>query len=417
MKYRHDYLSRDETLSALGVTAKTLYSYVSRGKIQSIPVPGTHRHLYARADVDAMVVRGRGRVPRAVTAATSMHWGEPIVATSITRIDEHGPRYRNHAALELATQGCPFEAVAELLVTGAWNPSAEPWPLIEIPDRLHALLQLHAELGPPDDIGNLMAMSVLALCGRETPDAPQGAQEDLGSVQRVYHALVGCLGFLSNARAYVPRRPNERMAAWALRASGARATRNAIKAINALLIVCADHELTPATLAARAAASTSAPLFNSVAAAICTHLGTSVGGATHVVERTLVAHLSGETHDDHLDQIRAEGKSLYGFNHPLYPNGDPRAQVLLGLAAEHAHNAGRAKAMFRLLADAHERLQLSPGLALALVALTQSVGMPGGSAAALWMVARTSGWCAHAIEQREQAFMLRPRATYRPADV
>ncbi|VVD96201.1 citrate synthase [Pandoraea terrigena] len=417
MKYRHDYLSRDETLSALGVTAKTLYSYVSRGKIQSIPVPGTHRHLYARADVDAMVARGRGRVPRAVTAATSMHWGEPIVATSITRIDEHGPRYRSHAAVELATQGYPFEAIVELLVTGTWNPLAEPWPMIELPERLHALLHLHAELGPPDDIGNLMAMCALALNGHEMPDGPQCAHGDLRRVQRVYHALVGCIGFLSTSRAYIPRRPNERLAAWALRASGASTTRSAIEAINALLIVCADHELTPATLAARAAASTSAPLFNSVAAAICTHLGTSVGGATYVVERRLVARLSGATHNDHLDRIRAEGKTLYGFNHPLYPNGDPRAQVLLGLAAKQAHNASRAKAMARLLADANERFQLTPGLALSLVALTQAVGMPGGSAAALWMVARTSGWCAHAIEQREQAFMLRPRATYRPADV
>ncbi|WP_240756309.1 helix-turn-helix domain-containing protein [Pandoraea sp. XY-2] len=74
MKKQNDFLTREEALAVLGVKVATLYSYVSRGLIRSVPVAGTKRHLYASDDVQRFAARGRGRLPRSVTAGTSMRW-------------------------------------------------------------------------------------------------------------------------------------------------------------------------------------------------------------------------------------------------------------------------------------------------------------------------------------------------------
>lgn len=53
-----------------------------------------------------------------------------------------------------------------------------------------------------------------------------------------------------------------------------------------------------------------------------------------------------------------------------------------------------------------------PAVDTGLVALAGALGAPPGSAAALMAIGRSAGWIAHAIEQREAGFQLRPRARY-----
>jgi len=57
-------------------------------------------------------------------------------------------------------------------------------------------------------------------------------------------------------------------------------------------------------------------------------------------------------------------------------------------------------------------LDAHPWIALGLVTLARALGLPDGSATAIWIVSRTAGWVAHVLEQRTQAFLLRPRAKY-----
>jgi citrate synthase len=66
----------------------------------------------------------------------------------------------------------------------------------------------------------------------------------------------------------------------------------------------------------------------------------------------------------------------------------------------------------RLIAAARELTGQAPSLDLALVALRRSLGMPPGSAFALFAIGRTVGWLAHALEQRELHQLIRPRAAY-----
>jgi citrate synthase len=412
MKKRNDFVSREEALEMLGVKLATLYSYVSRGLIRSVPVPGTKRHLYASEDIERFSARGRGRQPRAVTAGASMRWGEPVVASSITYIDERGPVYRNRRALDLAGAGYAFEVVSHFLVTGVWQDMQGDWPLVEVPGDTAALLAAQTKTIAADDIGNLMAMAALSLGMRGRDHREMADGTTVQTMRTILHLFSGCFGFLGNRHRYVPRKTGESLAACALRASGAPVHEEAVQAINSMLVTLADHELTPATFAARVAASIDTGLCNCIAAAISAHVGYATGAVTDRVETQLFDDPRGNVSNARFELVRAHGVSLFGFDHPLYPHGDPRAGYILSLAARCGDGSIAVRRMLKFIERVKAETGMSPGLALALVVLTRAVGMPRGSATALWILARSTGWCAHVVEQRMQAFMLRPRAKY-----
>jgi citrate synthase len=114
-----------------------------------------------------------------------------------------------------------------------------------------------------------------------------------------------------------------------------------------------------------------------------------------------------------LRERAARGEAIPGFGHPLYPQGDPRASSLLELANDLAGSRALAPCLAVTRAMQQDGRD-APNLDFALVALTRGLGLPRGSSAVLFAVARTAGWVAHAVEQRESGQLLRPRATYRP---
>lgn len=228
MKPKKDFLTREEALATLGVKTATLYTYVSRGLIRSMPAEGTNKHLYAREDVERFAARGRGRLPRAVTAGTSMRWGEPVVMSSITYIDARGPVYRNRRAIDLANAGHAFEVVAHFLVTGIWQEAQADWPVADLPADVTAMLRAHARTVAPADIGNLMAMLALALSmhGRDQREMADGTTAP--ALGMMLQTFAGCFDFLAPRGQHVARKPCERLADYALRASGATVTRQAV---------------------------------------------------------------------------------------------------------------------------------------------------------------------------------------------
>jgi citrate synthase len=104
------------------------------------------------------------------------------------------------------------------------------------------------------------------------------------------------------------------------------------------------------------------------------------------------------------------GERLPGFGHPLYPEGDPRAAVLLDMLAAdkwpHLAEGQRVcEAVAALIAKA-------PNIDFALGLLRRALALPAGAALALFALGRTMGWIAHAIEQYASERLIRPRARY-----
>ena len=183
--------------------------------------------------------------------------------------------------------------------------------------------------------------------------------------------------------------------------------------VNSALVLCADLELTPGTFAARVAASAGSDLYACVAAGIGAYAGALTGRGSEMAE-DLLMDCSKETLKRNLELLRSHGRKLYGFNHPYFSKGDPRAYVLMDLARKIDPLPDRAKQALSFLDEAQERCEAYPGMAVGLVTLCLSLQLPRRSAVALWTVSRAAGQIAHVLEQRIQGFVIRPRARYSP---
>jgi citrate synthase len=107
-----------------------------------------------------------------------------------------------------------------------------------------------------------------------------------------------------------------------------------------------------------------------------------------------------------------QGERLRGFGHRLYPDGDPRAGVLLARLRDTAAGSPRLAVVEALLEAAAQRGLPEPNIDLALAALAHVTGMTRGAAEAVFAVARTAGWIAHALEEYDRNTPIRPRALY-----
>src|SRR5437764_7562355 len=107
------WLDRSAALARLGVRPQTLYAYVSRGRIGMRPDPADpRRSLYRADDIDALATRrARGR-RRTAIAESTMAWGEPSLATSISTVSQGRLIYRGKDAVRFAERATPEEVAA-----------------------------------------------------------------------------------------------------------------------------------------------------------------------------------------------------------------------------------------------------------------------------------------------------------------
>jgi citrate synthase len=194
------------------------------------------------------------------------------------------------------------------------------------------------------------------------------------------------------------------------------------------LVLLADHELAASTLAARVAASVRADPYAVVSVGLGAVSGALHGAVSLAVEDLLAEAGRGEAGAPDRATAAAtaarivgarlrRGERLRGFGLALYPDGDPRAAFLL----ERLRAAGRAAgpaasarlAVVEVVLDTARRLGLPPpNVDFALGALAAISGMIRGAGEAIFAIARTAGWLAHALEEYRQLRPLRPRARY-----
>ncbi|MBJ6124203.1 citrate synthase family protein [Microvirga splendida] len=396
-----DLTSAEEASSRLGISRASLYAYVSRGLIRSFSSPHDPRQrLYALDDVEALLERkARFRRP-AVAAATALDWGLPVLETSITQIRDGRLFYRGQDAVALA-RAATLEDVARLLI-GALDREA-----FHRPSRIPAPPARPA-FGPHA----FVAQAVRLL---SEPAARETRAAEVAAILR----LVTMAGSGADPAAEPLHRHLAQ--AWAVPPQAAEAIRRA-------LVLCADHELSSSAFAVRVTASTGASLRNAVIAGLAALSGPYHGGMTERVRAFLNAPTT---------------MPPPGFRHRLYPDGDPRARALLenvpllasdattlralADASGGSHRASDPKVestfgthpMLNSLSSAsfsaENRDHFSARCAsidVALVMMERAYGLPVGAAFTLFAIGRTAGWLAHAIEQRGQMALIRPRARY-----
>jgi citrate synthase len=104
------------------------------------------------------------------------------------------------------------------------------------------------------------------------------------------------------------------------------------------------------------------------------------------------------------------GERIPGFGHPLYPDGDPRAANILD--AMQKANPSRSHAVLRIGSAISDLVGRKPNFDFSLGAVAVMLDLPRGAGLGIWLIGRTVGWIAHAMEQYASETLIRPRARY-----
>lgn len=375
-----EWIAADEARSRLGVRPQTLYAYVSRGRVQVRADPhDPRRSLYRAADIASLADRKARSRKVSEVAAGAIAWGEPVLSSAITTVSGGRLFYRGRDAVELS-QTETLEAVARLLRGGhgaALKRTDRPRPPEggDMRSRAFAALATRAGIDPPARGRNPLALAVEAATLLDVlTDAVAG---EVGG------------GAIANRLAL----------AWGLGPGGPGAD-----LIRRALVLLADHELNASAFAARVAASTGASLAASALAGLAALSGPRHGGAAAAIQGLAREALLTSPRAAVAARL-AEDRSIPGFGHQLYPDGDPRAEALLGRFEPTPDTA-------RLRSAVEAVTGLPPNVDFALVAMSQSLRLPQDAPFALFAVARCAGWIAHAIEQGQTDQLIRPRARY-----
>lgn len=396
----------------LKIKIATLYTYVSRGLITPVRQTDRKQNRYPREQIEGLRVRASVRHGHGAVAATAMRWGQPVMETAITEIGPRGPRYRGYLATELVRHPGAFENVAELLWSGVLTDSPHAWPVepphVDLERALDGMLQ-QGRARPR--MMRVFSIAATALGGGTLAEELRNGAISKSARQLLF-AFSGCCAVLQREGSFQAPKGERPLAQHILQALGVPLTAEAEHAINAALIVGADHELSSGTFAARIAASTGATLNASVVAALATQQGALLAGGGDAAEELLEAIHSPKELDRRLSLADQCGERLAGFGLAIYPDGDPRATCLIDIAQRTAPGCERADLAYKFVEQARDQLGLHPNIEVGLVVLAMAWNLPPRTACALWGIGRTAGWVAHVMEQRLAGQLIRPRGLY-----
>lgn len=390
------YLSAGEAAGRLGVSLATLYAYVSRGLLRSEEGAGEMRaRRYYAEDVEALLARKEYRREPHRVAERALNYGAPVLESAITLIQAGRLYYRGQDALSLAQQQS-VEATAALI----WLDRLDAGDLFA-----RALtLTPTVTLTPALDAGKYpIAAYQMALARAATDDvaAYLTTPEAVAATgARILALLVTC----------TTGQPATLPLVHVLQRAWAPAQPDAASLLSAALILCADHELNVSAFTARSVASAGATPYDVVIAGLAALHGHRHGG--HTARVAALLHAAAANLPGAVTGFLAHGEALPGFGHRLYPDGDPRAHLLLTLTAMHCPNAPVVQLAQALCVLVQQTLALHPTIDLALEVMAQALALPPAAALAIFALGRTIGWIGHASEQYANGQLIRPRARY-----
>ncbi len=382
-----DMMTAREAALELGISVRTLYSYVSRKQVRSAAASGDgKRRLYAGEDIRRL--KSSARLTGVAAPRSTL-----VDHSAITEVTPRGHLYRGQSAIELSETET-LESVGELLLEA---PGVFAQPAPAMPDAARQMAALTGHLSTADQ-----AISLFPLIEEANPRS-----YDLSPVGFA-RTSVDLVRYFSAISTHAANPSDEPTHLFIIRALGADPAMSDI--LRRTLVLMADHDLDPTTYAVRAIANTGATPYHAAMVGLAAFRGRRLQfGRSELVNHLLEEIIASSDPAKPVVRAFRHDEPMLGFGSIVYGDYDPRADTLLHHIVDQFGDETSVRRLAKAVDVGRELLGKGPSVTLLISFIRNRLNMPAADSSFM-ANARILGWCAHALEQYHSRDLFRPRS-------